>query len=133
MKEDPGDASESFDYVSVTGLLDQILVIEPGNRNALNLKGIMYMGMQEQKKAIECFNAILKANPGDSEALNNGDRTVRAGKDERGHEVRGQGARTRQAIRGRADEQGRHAAQSGQTEEARVYLARANACDTLRP
>jgi tetratricopeptide (TPR) repeat protein len=69
--DDPGDAAQTFDYGSVIGLLDQILAIEPGNRNALIYKGVMLMGMQEQAKALECFNAILKANPGDSEALNN--------------------------------------------------------------
>ena len=69
--EDPGEAGQTFDYGDVIGLLDRILAIEPGNRNALNIKGMMLMGMGENDKALACYKAILKANPADKEALNN--------------------------------------------------------------
>ncbi len=134
MCEDPGDASESFDYAGVIGLLDQIMVIEPGNRNALNFKGIMYMGMQEQKKAIECFNAILKANPGDSEALNNKAIALYGlGKAKEAMKYVDKALELDKRYGDALMNKAVMLYDMGKSEEARVYLARANACDTLRP
>jgi tetratricopeptide (TPR) repeat protein len=130
--DDPGDSAESFDYRAVIILLDRILAIESGNRNALIYKGIMLMGLDERAKALECFNAILKANPGDSEALNN-----------KAIVLYGMG-KTKEAMTyvDKALEIDKRYADAlmnkavmlhalGQVEEARKYVARANACDRI--
>jgi tetratricopeptide (TPR) repeat protein len=130
--DEPGDSAERFDYGAVIRLLDQILAIEPGNRNALIYKGIMLMGLDERVKALECFNAILKANPGDSEALNN-----------KAIVLYGLG-KTKEAMSyvDKALEIDKRYADAlmnkavmlhalGQVEEARKYVARANACDRI--
>ena len=133
-EDDPGSVGETFDYKGVISLLDQIIAIEPDNRNALIYKCIMLMGMQEQNKALECFNAILKTNPGDSEALNN---TAIA--------LYGLGwAEEAMTYVDKALEIDRRYADAlmnkavmlfdqGKLEEARKYIARANACDRLSP
>jgi tetratricopeptide (TPR) repeat protein len=132
--DEPGDAGMSFDYAGVIGMLDRILAIEADNRNALIYKGIMLMGLDERAKALECFNAILKANPGDSEALNN-----------KAIVLYGMG-KTKEAMAyvDKALEIDKRYADAlmnkavmlhdqGQIEEARKYLARANACDRIGP
>jgi tetratricopeptide (TPR) repeat protein len=130
--DEPGDAALTFDYGGVIGLLDQILAIEPGSRNALIYKGVMLMGLQEQAKAMECFNAILKANPGDSEALNNKaivlygmgkameamiyvDKAIEIDK------------RYGDALMNKAV----MLYEQGHIDEARKFIARANACDRI--
>jgi tetratricopeptide (TPR) repeat protein len=132
--DDPGDAGQAFDYVGIIGLLDQIIAIEPGNRNALNYKGIMLMGMQEQEKSLECFNAILKSNPGDSEALNN--KAIALYGLGRASEAMTYVDKAIEIDKRYADALMNKAVMLhdlGQTEEARKYLARANACDRISP
>jgi tetratricopeptide (TPR) repeat protein len=60
-----------FDYVGVISLLEMVLAIDPQNREATNFKGMMYVGMGENAKAVECFDRLLALNPADKEALNN--------------------------------------------------------------
>lgn len=60
-----------FDYAGTIKLLDTILTIDQGNRNALNYKGMMLIGLGNNADAIKCFNQILKDNPADKECLNN--------------------------------------------------------------
>ena len=130
--DDPGDAGESFDYAGVIRLLDQILAIEPGSRDALNFKGIMYMGQGENEKAIECFDAVLKKNPADAEAQNN-----------KGIALFGLG-KVAEALRhvDRAIELDKRYPDAlmnkavilhglGRVDEARKFLARAQALDTI--
>ncbi|HEY3274940.1 MAG TPA: tetratricopeptide repeat protein [Methanocella sp.] len=130
--DEPGEAGLTFDYGAVIGLLDRILAIESGNRNALIYKGVMLMGMQEQAKALECFNAILKANPGDSEALNNkaivlyGMGKVKEAMTyvDKALEI---DKRYGDALMNKAV----MLYEQGQVEEARKFLARANTCDRI--
>lgn len=132
--DEPGDAGVNFDYGAVIGLLDQLLAIEPGHRNALMYKGIMLMGLDERAKALECYNTILKANPGDSEALNN-----------KAIVLYGMGkAKEAMTYVDKALEIDKRYADAlmnkavmlydqGLVDEARKYLARANACDRIGP
>lgn len=132
--DEPGTAGETFDFSGVVGLLDRILVIEPGNRNALIYKGMMLMGMQEQAKALECFNAILKANPGDSEALNN--KAIALYGLGRIEEAMTYIDKAIEIDKRYADALMNKAVMlfdQGRLEEARKYIARANACDRLNP
>jgi tetratricopeptide (TPR) repeat protein len=127
-----GDAAESFDYHAVILLLDRILAIEPGNRNALIYKGIMLMGLDERTKALDCFNAILKANPGDTEALNNkaivlygmGKIAEAMTYVDKALEI---DKRYPDALMNKAV----MLHNQGKIEEARKYVARANACDRI--
>ncbi len=130
--DEPGEAALTFDYGSVISLLDRILAIEPGNRNALIYKGVMLMGLPDQGKALECFNAILKANPGDSEALNNkaivlyGMGKVKEAMTyvDKALEI---DKRYGDALMNKAV----MLYEQGQVEEARKFLARANTCDRI--
>jgi tetratricopeptide (TPR) repeat protein len=132
--DEPGDAALTFDYRGVIGLLDQILAIEPGNRNALIYKGLMFMGLQEQDKALECFNVILKANPGDSEALNN--KAIVLYGMGKAKEAMIYVDKALEIDKRYADALMNKAVmlyEQGQIEEARKFLARANACDRIGP
>ncbi|HMK47084.1 MAG TPA: tetratricopeptide repeat protein [Methanocella sp.] len=60
-----------FDYEGVIRLLDIVLAIDPKNRDALNYKGIMYIGCGDNEKAIGYFDQTLSGNPADKEVLNN--------------------------------------------------------------
>jgi tetratricopeptide (TPR) repeat protein len=133
-KDDPGDAGETFDYNGVIGLLDQILAIEPGNRNALMYKGIMLMGMHDQNKALECFNAIIKANPGDSEALNNKAIALYGlGKQEEAMTYVDKALEIDKRYADALMNKAVMLFDQGKLDEARKYIARANACDRLAP
>jgi tetratricopeptide (TPR) repeat protein len=69
-KEDDYDkVVEHFN--KVVKLLDAIIAIDPGYRDAVNYKGMMMYGCGNISEAIKCFNAVLKINPADKEALNN--------------------------------------------------------------
>lgn len=63
--------SESLDFAGTLQLLEAILKIDPENKDALNYKGMMLVGMNEYADAIKCFDRLIKLNPGDKEALNN--------------------------------------------------------------
>lgn len=66
------DYDRAVDHFNkVVKLLDAIIAIDPGYRDAVNYKGMMLYGCGNIAKAIECFNAVLKINPADKEALNN--------------------------------------------------------------
>ena len=67
--EDYGRAIEHFN--EVIRLLDAILAIDPEYRDAINYKGMMFVGCGRNEDAIKCFDQILKLNPVDKEALNN--------------------------------------------------------------
>jgi tetratricopeptide (TPR) repeat protein len=132
--DDPGNAGQTFDYGGVIVLLDQILAIEPGNRNALIYKGIMLMGMQERAKALECFNAILKANPGDSEALNNKAIVLYGlGKAEEAMTYVDKALEIDKRYADALMNKAVMLYDKGLVEEARKYVARANACDRIGP
>ena len=60
-----------FDYEGVIRLLDIVLAIDPKNRDALNYKGIMYIGCGDNEKAIGYFDQALSGNLADKEVLNN--------------------------------------------------------------
>jgi tetratricopeptide (TPR) repeat protein len=68
-EDDYDKAVEHFN--KVVKLLDAIIAIDPGYRDAVNYKGMMLYGCGSISEAIQCFNAILKTNPVDKEALNN--------------------------------------------------------------
>jgi tetratricopeptide (TPR) repeat protein len=132
--DQPGEAALTFDYSGVISLLDQILAIEPGNRNALIYKGVMLMGQQEQAKALECFNAILKANPGDSEALNN--KAIVLYGMGKAKEAMTYVDKALEIDKRYADALMNKAVmlyEQGKVEEARKFLARANTCDRIGP
>jgi tetratricopeptide (TPR) repeat protein len=63
--------SESLDFNGTIQMLDAILEIEPQNKDAINYKGMMLVGMDEHKQAIKYFDQLIKMNPSDKEALNN--------------------------------------------------------------
>lgn len=67
--EDYNKALEHFN--KVINLLDAIIAIDPGYRNAVNYKGMLLYGCGDASGAINCFNAILAINPADKQALNN--------------------------------------------------------------
>lgn len=67
--EDYGRAVEHFN--EVIRLLDAILAIDPEYRDAINYKGMMFVGCGRNEDAIKCFDRVLKLNPADKEALNN--------------------------------------------------------------
>jgi tetratricopeptide (TPR) repeat protein len=67
--DDYDKAIEHFN--KVIGLLDAIISIDPGYRDAVNYKGMMLYGCGNISEAVKCFDAILKLNPADKEALNN--------------------------------------------------------------
>jgi tetratricopeptide (TPR) repeat protein len=130
--DDPGEAAMSFDYGGVIGLLDQILAIEPGNRNALIYKGLMLMGLPEQAKALECFNAILKANPGDSEALNNKAIVLYGmGKAKEAMTYVDKALEIDKRYGDALMNKAVMLYEQGQIEEARKFIARANTCDRI--
>jgi tetratricopeptide (TPR) repeat protein len=68
-EDDYDKAVEHFN--KVIKLLDTIIAIDPGYRDAVNYKGMMLYGCGNVSGAIECFNAVLKINLADKEALNN--------------------------------------------------------------
>jgi tetratricopeptide (TPR) repeat protein len=132
--DEPGDVGRNFDYGGVIVLLDQILVIEPHNRNGLMYKGIMLMGMEERAKAMECFNAILKTNPGDSEALNNKAIILYGlGKAEEAMTYVDKALEIDKRYADALMNKAVMLYETGKIEEARKYLARANACDRIGP
>jgi tetratricopeptide (TPR) repeat protein len=132
--DEPGDAGQTFDYDGVIALLDQIMAIEPGNRNGLMYKGIMLMGMQERTKALECFNVILKANPGDSEALNNKAIVLYGlGKAEEAMTYVDKALEIDKRYADALMNKAVMLYELGKVEEARKYVARANACDRIGP
>ncbi len=67
--DDYDRAIEHFN--DVVKLLDAIIAIDPGHRDAVNYKGMMLYGCGDISGAIKCFDAALKINPADKEALNN--------------------------------------------------------------
>jgi tetratricopeptide (TPR) repeat protein len=130
--DEPGDAALTFDYNGVIGLLDQILAIEPVNRNALIYKGVMLMGLQEQAKALECFNAILKTNPGDSEALNNKAIVLYGmGKAKEAMTYVDKALEIDKRYGDALMNKAVMLYEQGQVEEARKFIARANTCDRI--
>jgi len=132
--DEPGTAGETYDYAGTIGLLDQILALEPGNRNALVFRGIMYMGLGASEKALASFNAVLKANPGDSEALNN--KAIALYGLGKAREAMEYVDRALEIDKRYADALMNKAVmlhEAGKTEEARKYVARANACDRISP
>jgi tetratricopeptide (TPR) repeat protein len=130
--DEPGDAALTFDYGSVIGLLDRILAIETGNRNALIYKGVMLMGAQEQAKALECFNAILKTNPGDSEALNNKAIVLYGmGKTKEAMTYVDKALEIDKRYGDALMNKAVMLYEQGQVEEARKFIARANTCDRI--
>jgi len=68
-EDDYDKAIEHFN--EVIKLLDAIIAIDPGYRDAVNYKGMMLYGCGNVSGAIKCFNEVLKINPADKEALNN--------------------------------------------------------------
>lgn len=68
-EDDYDKAIEQFNRV--IKLLDAIIAVDPGYRDAVNYKGMMLYGCGNISGAIECFDAVLKINPADKEALNN--------------------------------------------------------------
>jgi tetratricopeptide (TPR) repeat protein len=66
------DYDRAVDHFNkVVKLLDAIIAIDPGYRDAVNYKGMMLYGCGNISEAIKCFDAVLKINPTDKEALNN--------------------------------------------------------------
>ena len=133
MGDDPGDAAEKYDYAGTIALLDQVLSIEPGHRNALMYKGMMLMGLQQHEQALECFNAIIRANPGDSEALNN--KAIALYGLGKANEAMAYVDKAIEIDKRYADALMNKAVMlydAGNLEEARKFVARANACDTIR-
>lgn len=63
--------SESYDFEGTIRMLDSIIELAPEFRDAINYKGMMYVGAGENLKAIKCFDDALKIDPSDKEALNN--------------------------------------------------------------
>ncbi len=132
--DDPGNAGETFDYAGIVALLDQVLAIEPDNRNALIFKGLMFMGLGNPEKALECFNAILKANPGDSEALNNKAIALYGmGKLDEAMKYVDKAIEIDKRYADALMNKAVMLYDQGKLEEARKYVARANACDRISP